>query len=105
LSPPPWTDWLTGSFFRIRVSPHAGEKLEQLAVETQLRLRQTLQDIAEMADLVPPSAAETWIPGDTDSLLQLQMGRVNVRYSINEATRTLTIEHVIVPGERFSETG
>ena len=105
MTPPPWTDWLTESFFRIRVSPLAAEKLEQLAPETQLRLRVMLQDIADLADLVPPSTARSWNPGDTTSLLQLQMGRVNVRYSINEESRTLTIEHVIVPGEALGETG
>ena len=104
MTPPAWTDWLTESFFRIRVSRLAAEKLEQIAPETQIRLRQMLQDIAELADLVPPSTARNWIPGDT-RLLQLQMGRVNVRYSINEESRTLTIEHVIVPGDELGVTG
>jgi hypothetical protein len=30
-------------------------------------------------------------------LLQLQLGKVSVRYSINEQTRTLGVEHVIAP--------
>jgi hypothetical protein len=96
---------LTPSFFRIRVAPPAAEKLEQLTPETQSLLRQMMQDIAELTDLVPPGAARDWRSDDTTSLLQLQMGRVNVRYSINEESRTLTIEHVIVPGEELGETG
>ncbi len=102
--PPPWTDWLTQSFFRIRVAPLAADKLEQLPTDTQIRLRQMVQDIAELGDLVPPGTARNWKSDDT-ALLQLQMGRVNVRYSIDEESRTLTIEHVIVPGEELGETG
>jgi mRNA-degrading endonuclease RelE of RelBE toxin-antitoxin system len=96
---------MTQSFFRIRVAPAAAEKLEQLPPDTQSRLRQMLQDIAELADLVPPGAAQNWKSDERASLLQLQMGRVNVRYSINEENRTLTIEHVILPGEELGETG
>lgn len=96
---PPWTDWLTESFFRIRVSPAAAAKLDQLAEATTLRLRQMLQDIAELADLVPPSTGRSWTASDAGALLQLQLGRISVRYSISEENRTLTIEHVIVPSE------
>src|SRR5205807_5069537 len=81
MTPPAWTDWLTGSFFRIRIAPAAAEKLGQLRAETQLRLRQMLQDIAELADLVPPSTGRAWNASDGSSLLQLQLGRINVRYS------------------------
>ena len=94
---PPWTDWLTGSFFRIRVSAAAAEKLSHLGEETQLRLRQMLQDIAELADLVPPSTSRGWNASDGTQLLQLHVGRVTVRYSIDEGSRTLRIEHVVVP--------
>ena len=66
---------------------------------TSLRLRQMLQDIAELADLVPPSTGRAWTASDGSTLLQLQLGRVSVRYSISEENRTLTIEHVIVPQE------
>src|SRR5205823_13738646 len=72
-----WTDWLTESFFRIRVSTAAAEKLGQLAPETQQRLRQMLQDIAELADLVPPTTAQSWTAGGSPPLLQLQLGRIN----------------------------
>ena len=94
-----WTDWLTESFFRIRVAPAAAAKLAQLPDETQGRLRQMLQDIAELADLVPPSTAQTWRVSDGATLLQLQLGRISVRYSISEENRTLTIEHVIIPSD------
>lgn len=97
MTPPLWTDWLTESFFRIRVAPAAADKLQQLAPETQQRLRLMLQDIAELADLVPPNTGQTWNSAQGAGLLQIQMGRVSVRYSINEESRTLTIEHVIIP--------
>jgi hypothetical protein len=100
MTSPHWSDWLTASFFRIRVAPAAAEKLNQLPADTQLRLRQMLHDIADLADLVPPSSARAWIATDGASLLQLQLGRIGVRYSINEESRTLTIEHVILPSEQ-----
>jgi len=93
----PWTDWLTGSFFRIRVSSAAAEKLGRLQPETQLQLRQMLQDIAELADLVPTSTPRTW--SDGSQLLSLQLGRISVRYSVDDDSRTLTIEHVVVPSD------
>ncbi len=96
----PWTDWLTESFFRIRISTAAAEKLGALPEETQQRLRQMLQDIAGMADLVPPDAGKSWNTDGSSPLLQLQLGRVNVRYSISEENRTLAVEHVIVPDEQ-----
>lgn len=100
---PSWTDWLTPSFFRIRVSISAAEKLALLSQETQVRLRQMLQDIAELADLVPPSSGPAWNGSDGTQLLQLHVGRITVRYSIDEASRTLTIEHVVVPTDSADE--
>ncbi len=94
-----WSDWLTESFFRIRVSPAAAEKLGSLPDETQQRLRQMLQDIAELADLVPPGPEQSWRADGGSPLLALQLGRVSVRYSINEESRTLAVEHLIVLGE------
>jgi mRNA-degrading endonuclease RelE of RelBE toxin-antitoxin system len=106
MTPPAWTDWLTASLFRIRVAPAASEKLGQLTAAVQQRLKQMLQDIAELADLVPPSTARGWSGNDPGSLLHLHVGRVSVRYSINEESRTLTIEHVIVPeDEALDSTG
>ena len=94
-----WSDWLTESFFRVRVSGAAAEKLRALPAAIQQRLQQMLHDIAELADLVPPQAASNWRPGDALQLLQLQLGRVTVRYSINEESRTLAVEHVIAPDD------
>jgi len=103
---PDWNDWLTDSLFRIRVSTAAAGKLRALARDTQLRLRQMLNDIAELADLVPPQTAEAWRVSGSLPLLQLQLGRISVRYSINEENRTLAVEHVIVPDERdFDRAG
>src|SRR3954470_16629710 len=101
---PPWTDWLTGTFFRIRVATAAADKLALLSADMQVRLRLMLQDIAELADLVPATAiAPAWSSGDGSQLLQLQLGRVTVRYSIDELNRTLTIEHVVVPEDEASD--
>jgi mRNA-degrading endonuclease RelE of RelBE toxin-antitoxin system len=106
MTPPAWDDWLSESFFRVRVAPAAAEKLQQLPPKTQDRLRQILHDITEVADLAPPSSAVGYRAGDGASLLQLQMGRVNVRYSISEQNRTLTIEHVIIPSaDEMDSTG
>lgn len=91
-----WTDWSTETSFRIRVAHAAVEKLEQLPADTQDRLRRMMQDIAELADLMPAPNRHAWDDASSP-LLQLQMGRVTVRYSIDEETRTLTIQHVIVP--------
>ena len=102
----PWTDWLTPSAFRIRVSAAASQKLLDLPAETQGRLRQMLQDIAELADLVPPSIARSWRASEQGpNLLQLRLGKVDVRYSISEDERTLTVEHVIAPDEDLEQTG
>ena len=97
-----WTDWLTNSFFRIRVAPAAMGKIGNLSSQTQQRLRQMLQDITELADLTPPNAEQTWMSGQEPPLLSLQLGRVSVRYTISEESRTLTVHHVI--GQDDSET-
>jgi len=86
---------LTNSFFRIRVAPAAIAKIGNLSPQTQLRLRQMLQDITELADLTPPNVSQTWMSGQAPPLLSLQLGRVCVRYTISEESRTLTVHHVI----------
>ena len=91
-----WTDWLTNSFFRIRVAAAAAMKLERLAEDMQARLRQMFQDITELADLTPPNTGANFMSGALPPLLSLQLGRVCVRYSISEESRTLTIQHVIL---------
>ena len=105
MTPPSWTDWATPSAFRIRVSAAAAEKLDGLPPETQERLRQMLQDIAELADLVPFKGEQSW-RDQGPPLLQLHVGRMTVRYSISEESRTLAVEHVIVPDEgELDQTG
>jgi hypothetical protein len=91
-----WSDWLTNSFFRVRASPVAAEKLNQLPPETQQRLRQMIEEITELADLTPANTGRTWVASAVPQLLTLQLGRVCVRYSISEDTRTLSIEHLIL---------
>ena len=57
-----------------------------------------LLDIVELADLVPPSTARSWRASEQGRpLLQLRLGKLDVRYSISEDDRSLTIEHVIIP--------
>ena len=91
-----WSDWLTDSFFRVRASPAAAEKLSQLPRETQQRLRQMIEEITELADLTPANTGMTWVAAGAPQLLTLQLGRIFVRYSISEDTRTVTIEHVVL---------
>ena len=102
-----WTDWLTNSFFRIRVAPAAIVKIGKLSPQTQQRLRQMLQDITELADLTPPNAPQSWMSGQAPPLLSLQLGRVSVRYTISEESRTLTVHHVIGQDDTkpFGQTG
>jgi hypothetical protein len=101
-----WTDWLTESVFRVRASPAAAEKLNQLPPEKQQRLRQMLQEIAQLADLAPANTSAAWESSGARQLLSLELGRVCVRYSISEDTRTLAIEHVILlPDEGLERTG
>ena len=101
---PTWNDWLTQSFFRIRVSLAAAEKLRELPAPLQAKLQSMLEEIAESAALSPPATAHTWIATFSRPLLQLRLGRVSVHYAIDEDTRTLSVEHVVVPdGEQDLE--
>jgi hypothetical protein len=105
MSPPPtWNDWLTQSFFRIRVSLAAAEKLRELPVALQNQLRSMLEEIAELAAQSPAVPSQTWIASFSRPLLQLRLGRVSVHYAIDAETRTLSVEHVVVPdGEQDLE--
>lgn len=104
LPPPTWNDWLTQSFFRIRVSPAAAEKLRELPVALQQKLRSMVEEIAEIAAHSPAVTAHTWIASFSRPLMQLRLGRVSVHYAIDEETRTLSVEHVVVPdGEQDLE--
>jgi hypothetical protein len=92
-----WNDWLTPSLFRVRVAKTAGEVLLKQTPEVQERIRAMLTDIAELADLTPDEMDRAWGNDGRQHLLSLQLGRVSVRYSINEQTRTLGVEHVVAP--------
>ncbi|HEY5678073.1 MAG TPA: hypothetical protein VIR81_14865, partial [Myxococcales bacterium] len=92
---PTWNDWLTQSFFRIRVSLPAAEKLRELAGSLQLKLRSMLEEIAETAALSPAVPTHTWVASLSRPLLQLRLGRVSVHYAIDADTRTLSVEHVV----------
>lgn len=93
----PWADWLTPSLFRVRVATTASEVLVRQAPEVQERIRAMLTDIAELADLTPAEMHRAWGNDGRRHLLSLQLGHVSVRYSINEQTRTLGVEHVVAP--------
>ena len=102
---PTWNDWLTQSFFRIRVSLSAAEKLRELPAPVQAKLQSMLEEIAELAALSPPVTAHSWIASLSRPLLQLRLGRVSVHYAIDGDTRTLSVEHVVVPdGEQDLES-
>jgi hypothetical protein len=89
------------------VAPAAADKLVRLSAATQNRLRQMLQDITELADLTAPNVPQTWMSGAAPMLLTLQLGRVIVRYSISEESRTLTIHHITGEDDEapFGQTG
>lgn len=101
----PWKDWLTDSLFRIRVAPAAAEKLRELDSGVEEQLRQMLTDIAALADLAPPSMRSGFRAGDGSSLLSLHLGRITVRYAIDEQSRTLSVEHLILPGDDLVQAG
>ena len=89
------------------MAPAAIVKIGKLSPQTQQRLRQMLQDITELADLTPPNAPQSWMSGQAPPLLSLQLGRVSVRYTISEESRTLTVHHVIGQDDTkpFGQTG
>ena len=92
-----WNDWLTRSFFRVRVSLAAAEKLRRLPSAQQDKLKEMLEDIAEIAASAPAGLAHAWNTSFSRPLLQLRHGRVTLRYAIDEDTRTISVEHVVVP--------
>jgi hypothetical protein len=94
----PWTDWLTPSLFRVRVASLAAQELRKQPDDLQERIRVMLTEIAELADVMPPETSRAWgTDGQKRALLTLVLGRVCIRYSIDERNRTLGVEHVIVP--------
>ena len=102
---PSWNDWITPSFFRIRVSMAAAEKLRRLPDDAQSKLKEMLEDIAEIAASVPVGLAHAWNTSFNRPLLQLRLGRTVLRYAIDEDTRTISVEHVVVPDDRADREG
>lgn len=92
-----WNDWITRSFFRVRVSMAAADKLRQVPQDAQAKLREMLEDIAEIAGSAPAGLAHAWNTSFDRPLLQLSLGRITVRYAIDEDTRTISVEHAVVP--------
>src|SRR5947208_1555529 len=77
----------------------AAEMLSQLSRASRTRCGQMIEEITELAELPPANTGMTLVADAAPQLLTLQLGRVCVRYSISEDTRTLSIEHVIVIDE------
>jgi mRNA-degrading endonuclease RelE of RelBE toxin-antitoxin system len=109
MTPPlEWQDWLTSSFYRVRVAPAALEKIRALPDPTQMQLHQMLSEIADIADLAAPSyEGRGWSHDHPGRMLCVGIGRVDVHYRIDEEKRTLTVEHVIAPktDEPIGQTG
>ncbi len=94
---PTWSDWLTPSSFRVRISLAAAERLRALPASEQQKLREMIEEIAELAAAMAPSVSHWWLPTLKRPLLQLRSGRITVRYALDEDTRTLSVEHVVAP--------
>ena len=102
---PTWNDWITPSFFRIRVSMAAAEKLRRLPGDEQQKVKEMLEDIAEIASSTPVGLAHAWNTSFNRPLLQLRLGRTTVRYAIDEDTRTISVEHVVIPEDGVDREG
>lgn len=96
MTPPiEWQDWMAESFYRIRVAKAAYSKIRALPELDQDRLKLMLEEIASVADSLPPSSVgRGWTAEGRERLLLLALGRLAVHYSIDERTRTLSVEHV-----------
>ncbi|HZR10755.1 MAG TPA: hypothetical protein VFA79_19365 [Myxococcales bacterium] len=102
---PTWNDWITPSFFRIRVSMAAAEKLRRLPAAVQQKLKEMLEEIAEIAASTPVGLAHAWNTSFNRPLLQLRLRRTTVRYAIDEDTRTMSVEHVVTPEDGIDGEG
>jgi hypothetical protein len=91
----PGTVWTQcGGRLNIRVRDVAMEKLNNLPLDVQHRLRQMLCEIAELSAGAPRS----W-QGKT--MLRLDAGKAVLFYSLESGNTDLVIEHVLVSaGER-----
>ena len=91
-----WNDWVTKSLFRVRISLGAAETLRRLPETDQQKLKEMLEDVAELAASAPAGLAHAWKTSFNRPLLQLRAGRVMVRYAIDEDTRTISVEHALI---------
>jgi mRNA-degrading endonuclease RelE of RelBE toxin-antitoxin system len=89
---PTWNDWITPSFFRIRVSMAAAEKLRRLHDNEQQKLKEMLEEIAEIAASTPVGLAHA-------------RNTSFKRYAIDEDTRTISVEHVVIPEDGVDREG
>ena len=84
----------------------AAEKLRRLPDDDQRKLKEMLEDIAEIAASTPVGLAHAWNTSFNRPLLQLRQGRITLRYAIDEDTRTISVEHVVIPDdERVDREG
>ena len=99
----PWSDWLSPSCYRVRISAGAAERLCLLPGPQQALVRAMLEDIAEIAALAAENTARTWAPSFSQRLLEVRVGKVSIRYRIDESARTLSVEHVVLPTDDDAE--
>ena len=71
---PSWNDWITPSFFRVRVSMTAAEKLRRLPDDDQRKLKEMLEEISEIASSAPVGLAHAWTTSFNRPLLHLRFG-------------------------------
>lgn len=87
-----WEDWPTRSSYRIRIAPRAARRLGALSPERQHRVQAMIEDVADLAALLPESGRRF---RDAAPLLDLRLGKLSVRYRIDEEARTISIEHLV----------
>jgi hypothetical protein len=73
--------------------------------DEQQKLKEMLEEIAEIAASTPVGLAHAWNTSFNRPLLQLRLGRITLRYAIDEDTRTISVEHVLVPEEGVGGEG
>lgn len=90
---------------RVAVTADASACFALLGPATRERLLMLLDQLAELAELVPPSSP-AWDPQrQSTGALGLEFGPVALRYRIDESDASLVIEHVALrPGHPASAT-
>ena len=80
--------------YRIEIAPAALSVLRRMPPDAQERLRQMLLDVASLAEGMALQHEDWRGPNDSNQLLHLMMGQSSIRYSLDDAGRTLTVQHI-----------